>query len=116
MIDKYGLLKNNGGLVSWSTEGMKVLNEMEGYMESGLDLTCRRVLGEVLEDRGFKKLLPYEEYQLSDGEGRDVRVLMNDEALRVVRDGVMYNFPMHFESGADELCDLWEMIRKAWNA
>ena len=71
--------------------------------------------GEVLEERGFICESPYEEYVLS-GEGKNVWVYLNDEALEVVRNQVIYNGAMHYELGSDELCDLWEMIRKAWDA
>lgn len=108
--------RHEDGQIDWSEAGFEVLAEFHDLMEIGVDLTCRRLLGEVLQSRGFVRLVPYEKFELSDGSGRVVSVLMDDEALRVVRDGVMYNFPMHYERGSEELCDLWEMIRKAWNA
>ena len=110
------LKKHDDGQVDWSTEGFEMLNEFQQIMEDGLDLTCRTRLSNVLKSRGFREEVPYEEYVLSDGRGKAVWVYLNDEALTVVRDRVMHNFPMHYELGSDELCDLWEMIRQAWNA
>ena len=118
--NKY-LKKHDNGHVGWSLEGFQMLNELPVYceVEDG-DLGARGILGSVLMSRGFKNVSsdydPYSKYELSDGEGRFVGVLMDSEALRVVRDGLMYKFPMHYAQGQDELCDLWEMVRKAWNA
>ena len=109
------LKKHDNGNVDWSTEGFEMLNSFQALMEDGLDLTCRRILGDILMSRGFERKVDLEEYVLSDGEGRFVDVFMGDTALRVVKAGLVYNFPMHYESGQDELCDLWEMIRKAWD-
>tara|TARA_B100000073_G_C23527979_1_gene490815 strand:+ start:197 stop:547 length:351 start_codon:yes stop_codon:yes gene_type:complete len=114
-MNKY-LKRQDDGTVDWSTEGFELLNDFQRIMGEGLDLTCRRHLSVVLESRGFHKAIDLEEYVLSDGAGKAVWVYLNDEALTVVRNRVMYNFPMHYELGSDELCDLWEMIRKAWNA
>ena len=116
MMNKYLKKHDDDGQVDWSKRGFEMLNEFQQIMEDGIDLCCRRRLGDVLESRGFVRVIPYERFELSDGEGRVVEVLMDDEALRVVRDGVMYHFPMHYELGSDELCDLWEMIRNAWEA
>lgn len=113
-MDKY-LKRHSDGQVDWSKEGFEMLNEFQQMVNDGLDLTCRKLLGGVLQSRGFEMVIPYEKYELSDSD-RAVIVLMDDEALRVCRDSLVYNFPMHYESGSDELCDLWEMIRKAWNA
>lgn len=114
-MNKY-LKKHDDGQVDWSKEGFEMLNEFQQLKRDGLDLTCRKLLGEVLKSRGFGEEVPYEEYVLSDGEGKAVWAYLNDEALTVVRNRVMHNFPMHYELGSDELCDLWEMIRQAWNA
>jgi hypothetical protein len=113
-MNKY-LKRQDDGTVDWSKEGFEMLNEFQQIMEDGVDLTCRKMLGEVLESRGFICESPYEEYVLA-GEGKNVWVYLNDEALEVVRNNVIYNGAMHYELGSDELCDLWEMIRKAWNA
>ena len=115
------LKKHDNGHVDWSLEGFQMLNELPVYVAvSDGDLGARGILGSVLESRGFKNVSqdtdPYSSYQLSDGEGRFVNVNMDSKALRVIRDGLMHNFPMHYEQGQDELCDLWEMIRQAWNA
>lgn len=120
-MDKWKYLKKQpNGHVDWSLEGFQMLNELPHIVEGGGELGARGLLGSVLMSRGFKNLSsdyePYSKYELSDGEGRFVDVLMDSEALRVVRDGLMYNFPMHYAQGQDELCDLWEMVRKAWNA
>jgi hypothetical protein len=114
-MNKY-LKKHDDGQVDWSKVGFEMLNEFQDLMMGGLDLSCRRLLHEVLVARGFEINDIYSEYFISDGEGRIVFVLMDDEFLKVVRDEVIYNLPMHYASGSDELCDLWEMIRKAWNA
>lgn len=108
--------RQDDGTVDWSKEGFELLNGFQQTVASQGDLACRKVLSEVLESRGFEWALPYEEYVLSDGAGKSVWVLMGVESLQVVRDGVIYNGAMHYELGSDELCDLWEMIRKAWNA
>ena len=114
-MNKY-LKKHDDGQVDWSKEGFEMLNDFQQIMEDEGDLACRKILSEVLESRGFEWALPYEEYVLSDGAGKSVWVLMGVESLKVVRDSVVYNGAMHYELGSDELCDLWEMIRKAWNA
>lgn len=114
-MNKY-LKKHDDGQVDWSTDGFEMLNEFQQMVASGGDLTCRKLLGDVLKSRGFSEEVAYEEYVLSDGEGKAVWVYLNDEALEVVRNRVIYNGAMHYELGSDELCDLWEMIRKAWVA
>lgn len=113
-MNKY-LYRHSDGQVDWSLEGMKMLNEFPDLMKDGVDLTCRGALGKLLLDRGFQMVIPYEEYVLTDGD-RDVYIYMDDDCLKVVRQGVMYNGPMHYDQGQDELCDLWEMIRKAWES
>jgi len=114
-MNKY-LKKHDDGQVDWSKVGFEMLNGFQDLMMEGLDLTCRRLLHEVLVSRGFEIHDIYSEYVISDGEGRTVFVLMDDEFLKVVRDEVIYNLPMHYASGKEELCDLWGLIRKAWNA
>lgn len=114
-MNKY-LKKYDNGQVDWSKEGFEMLNGFQSIMEDGLDLTCRKLLSEVLMSRGFREEVPYEEYVISDGEGKAVWVYMDDEALKVVRNRVCYNGPMDYELGSDDFGDLWEMIRKAWNA
>ena len=113
-MNKY-LKRHNDGQVDWSTKGFEMLNGFQQMVTDGGVFTCRKRLGEVLEERGFICESPYEEYVLS-GEGKNVWVYLNDEALEVVRNQVIYNGAMHYELGSDELCDLWEMIRKAWDA
>ena len=107
------LKKHDNGLVDWSKGGIEMLNSLPEIVENGGDLGVRGILGDLLMSRGFKLVEFCEVYDLSDSD-RLVSVLMDDEALRVVRNGLMYNFPMHYNQGADELCDLWEMVRKAW--
>ena len=116
-MNKY-LKRQDDGTVDWSKEGFEMLNEFQQMVNDGLDLTCRKLLGDVLKSRGFVEILPYEEYVLySQGDAsKAVWAYLNDEALEVVRNRIIYNFPMHYELGSDELCDLWEMIRKAWDA
>lgn len=114
-MNKY-LKKHEDGQVDWSKEGFEMLNGLQQMLNDGLDLTCRKLLGDVLKSRGFIEEVPYEEYVLSDGKGKAVWVYLNDEALEVVRNRVVYNGAMHYGLGSDELCDLWEMIRKAWLA
>ena len=116
-MNKY-VKKQDDGTVDWSKEGFEMLNDFQQLKRDGLDLTCRKLLSNVLKSRGFEELLPYEEYVISsqDDINKKVWVYLDDEALTVVRNNVMYNFPMHYELGSDELCDLWEMIRQAWNA
>ena len=113
-MNKY-LKRQDDGTVDWSKEGFEMLNEFQQMVNDGLDLTCRKLLGDVLKSRGFREEVPYEEYVLSDG-GKAVWAYLNDEALEVVRNRIIYNFPMHYELGSDELSDLWEMIRNAWEA
>jgi hypothetical protein len=113
-MNKY-LERQDDGTVDWSKAGFEMLNGFQQKMEDGLDLTCRKMLGDVLESRGFESLSRCFDYVLTDG-AREVKVLMDDEALTVVRNRVMYHFPMHYELGSDELCDLWDMIRNAWDA
>lgn len=110
------LKRYEDGQVDWSLEGMKLLTEFAEVMEDGLDLTCRNALSEILMNRGFKKISLHQFYELSDGEGRVVEVHMDDSSVRVFRNGVIYNEPMDYAAGQDELCDLWDMIRNAWNA
>ena len=116
-MNKY-LKRYDDGQVDWSKEGFEMLNEFQPLMEDGLDLTCRKLLSEVLKSRGFVEILPYEEYALysQDDANKAVWVYMGVEALKVVRNRVCYNGPMHYELGSDDFGDLWEMIRKAWNA
>lgn len=114
LSDKY-LKKHDEGLVDWSKEGMQMLNSLPEIVENGGDLGARGILGGLLVSRGFKQVELNEVYDLSDSD-RLVSVLMDSGALRVVRNGIMYNFPMHYDRGQEELCDLWEMIRKAWVA
>jgi len=114
-MNKY-LKKHDDGQVDWSKEGFEMLNEFHHLSRDGETLTCRKLLGDVLKSRGLHEEAPYEEYVLSDGKGKAVWVYLDDEALTVVRNRVMHNFPMSYELGSDELCDLWEMIRQAWNA
>lgn len=114
-MNKY-LKKQDDGTVDWSKAGFEMLNGFQQMVESGGCLTCRKLLGDVLKSRGFIEEVPHCDYVLSDGKGKAVWVYLNDEALEVVRNRVMYNGAMHYELGSDELCDLWEMIRKAWGA
>ena len=114
-MNKY-LKKHDNGQVDWSTEGFEMLNGFQDLMMEGLDLTCRKLLHEVLVSRGFEINTIYSEYVVSVETDQTVYVYMDDDFLTVVRDDVIYNLPMHYASGSDELCDLWEMIRKAWNA
>ena len=114
-MNKY-LKKHDNGQVDWSTEGFEMLNGFQDLMMEGLDLTCRKLLHEVLVSRGFEINTIYSEYVISVETDQTVFVYMDDDFLTVVRADVIYNLPMHYASGSDELCDLWEMIRKAWNA
>ena len=116
-MNKY-LKRQDDGTVDWSKEGFEMLNSFQQMVNDGLDLTCRKVLGDVLKSRGFVEVLPYEEYVLyaQDDANKAVWAYLSDEALTIVRNRVMHNFPMHYELGSDELCDLWEMIRQAWDA
>ncbi len=114
-MNKY-VQKHDNGQIDWSKEGFEMLNDFQQVMENGDALTCRSRLSNVLKSRGFREEVPYEEYVLSNGLGKVVWAYLDDEALTVVRNRVMYNFPMHYELGSDELGDLWEMIRHAWEA
>ena len=114
-LNKY-LQRYDDGQVDWSLEGMRLLTEFVSNMADGLDLSCRSALSEILMSRGFKKISLHQFYELSDGQGRVVEVHMDDYSVRVIRDGVIYNGPMDYAAGQDELCDLWDMIRNAWNA
>ena len=109
------LTKHEDGLVDWSEEGMQLLSSLPEIVGNGGDLGVRGILGDLLMSRGFKLVEFVFKYELSDND-RTITVHMDDEALRVCRDRVVYNFPMYYESGSYELCDLWKMIRKAWEA
>ena len=114
-MNKY-LERDTDGKVDWSKKGFKMLRYFPQLMEDGLDFTCRKLLGELLEDRGFKRVVPYEIYFLGD-ENRSLEVTLNDDCLRVKRNYSMFNaYPMHYDQGECELCELWKVVRKAWNA
>ncbi len=104
------LKRSSDGQIDWSVEGIAMLTDI---MNMGVGLTCCRMIGDILVDRGFDEMIRYERYVLSD-DVRVVEVILRDESCRVVRDGLIYGFDMRYDQGGDELCDLWDNIRKAW--
>ena len=87
-MNKY-LERDTDGKVDWSKKGFKMLRYFPQLMEDGLDFTCRKSL----------------------------EVTLNDDCLRVKRNYSMFNaYPMHYDQGECELCELWKVVRKAWNA
>ena len=110
------LKKHEDGLVDWSEGGFEMLNGLPEIMHIyDNDYRVRGIFGDLLVSRGFKMVEFARKYELSDSD-RLVSVLLENGAVSVVRNRVVYNFPMHYNRGSDELCDLWEMIRKAWVA
>jgi hypothetical protein len=115
VASKY-LKKHEDGLVDWSEGGMQMLNALPETVAIMSNVyRVRGIFGDLLMSRGFKMVEFACKYELSDSD-RLVSVEMDSCAVSVVRNRVTHNFPMHYELGSDELCDLWEMIRKAWNA
>lgn len=102
-MNKY-LKRCEGGQVNWSREGLEFLRG------ASPDL-IKSTLGYLLVERNFGVVDGGKEYALLGV----VRVLLDDETVRVVR-GNLYNSAMCYYPSGDELCDLWDMIRKAWNA
>lgn len=103
-MNKY-LKRCPDGQVDWSREGMEFLNRATPDL-------IRSTLGYLLLERNFGVVDGGKEYVLLGV----VRVLLDEESVRVVRGNIIYNSAMCYVHGGDELCDLWDMIRMAWSA